>query len=239
MTEWGLTYFDIAAIVFAIIFIAVGISRGFLRELAKLLTWVGSFVCAKLLSVMAEPKVYEYLGVEDRLRESVESLVQKVDLSSVDAARASLEASIEEISVIGPLLTDFVNDNWNITNIVQKASENIQTELADYIMGAIQPVAHDVIEIACFIGIFIIAMIVLGFIIGLIVKGLTSIKLIGGMDKLLGGVLGLAKGALFVVILYSLLFLILSLTGSDYLSLLMESKFFDIVVGIKETLPMA
>ena len=239
MTEWGLTYFDIAAIVFAIIFAIVGISRGFLRELGKLLTWVGSLVAAKLLSVLAEPKVYEYFGIEERLRETVTSLVQSVDLSSVDAARASLEASIEEISVIGPLLTDFVNDNWNITNIVQKASENIQTELADYIMGAIQPVAHDVVEIACFVVIFVLAMIVLGFIIGLVVKGLTSIKLIGGADKVLGAVLGLIKGALFVIILYSLLFLILSLTGSDYLSLLMESKFFDIVLGIKETLPIA
>ena len=239
MTEWGLTYFDIAAIVFAIIFVIVGMSRGFLRELGKLLTWVGSFVAAKILSVMAEPTVYEYLGIDTKLRESIVSLVEKVDLSSVESARATLEASIEEISVVGPLLNDFVEENWNITNIVQKASENIRTELADYILESVQPVAHDIVEIGCFVAIFIIALIVLGFVIGLVVKGLTSIKIIGGTDKLLGGVLGLAKGVLFVFILYSLLFLVLSLTGSDYLSLLMESKFFDIVLGIKETLPIA
>ena len=235
----GINYFDIAAIVFAIIFVIVGMSRGFLRELGKLLTWVGSFVAAKILSVMAEPTVYEYLGIDTKLRESIVSLVEKVDLSSVESARATLEASIEEISVVGPLLNDFVEENWNITNIVQKASENIRTELADYILESVQPVAHDIVEIGCFVAIFIIALIVLGFVIGLVVKGLTSIKIIGGTDKLLGGVLGLAKGVLFVFILYSLLFLVLSLTGSDYLSLLMESKFFDIVLGIKETLPIA
>ena len=239
MTEWGLTYFDIGAIIFAIIFIIVGCSRGFLRELAKLLTWLGSLVGAKILSVLFEPKVYEFLGIDGRLQSSVESVVSKVNFTSLETARASLAASIEEISVVGPLLNGFVEDNWNITDIIQTASATIQTDLRDYIISSIQPVAHDIIEIACFVVLFIILMIVVGFIVGLIVKGLTSIKLIGGADKLLGGVLGLIKGALFVIILYSLIFLVLSLTGSDYLSLFMESKFFDIVLGIKETLPIA
>ena len=56
-------------------------------------------------------------------------------------------------------------------------------------------------------------------------------------NNLLGGILGVVKGALFIIVLYSLLFVVLSITGSEYLSVLMDSKFFDIVVGIKNVIP--
>ena len=76
-------------------------------------------------------------------------------------------------------------------------------------------------------------------IVNIVIRGLTSVKIVGVANNLLGGALGVVKGCLFMIILYSLAFVILSVSGSEYLTVLMDSKFFDIVVGIKDILPSA
>lgn len=238
MTELGLSYFDIAAIVFIVLFLWLGIKRGFLQELGKIVSMIISLVGAKILSYPIEPKMYEILGVEEKLVINVQKIVDNVDFTSLESARDTLTVGLNDMPIVGQLINGLVEDNWNITNIIQKASATIQTELSDYILESIRPVVHNILNMACFIGIFIILYFIVSIIVGIIVNGLTSIKVIGSTDKLLGGLIGLVKGCLFIIILYSVLFLALSLSGSEYLQILMDSKFFDIVIGIKDVIPV-
>lgn len=237
MSELGLTYFDIIAIVFVLLFVFLGISRGLMKELGKIAVWVCSLLGAKVLSFPLESTVYNFLEVDSKLLARVTDIVDKVDFTTVTSARNTLSNGLDNMSVLGPLLKGFTDDNWGITDIVQKGSANAETELIEYVMEGIQPIAHNVVNIGTFVGLFVILFVVLTVVISIIVNGLTSIKIVGAVDNLLGGAIGLIKGCLFIIILYSLLFVVLSVTDSNSLSTLMDSKFFDIVVGIKDILP--
>ena len=59
----GLTFFDIGAIVFIVLFLFMGMASGFLKEIGRIITWAGSLIGAKVLSYIVEPKVYDFLKV--------------------------------------------------------------------------------------------------------------------------------------------------------------------------------
>lgn len=233
----GLTFFDIGAIVFLLIFLVMGLARGFLKEISKIVIWAGSLIGAKILAYPVEPKVYEFLKIGEELKLNITRVVENVDFTSLESLRRTLEAGLENVSLIGPLLDGLVKENWTITDIYQKGSATMQTDLIKYIMEEVEPIAHNVVSIGTFVGLFVILLFVLTVIVNLIIRGVTSVKIVGAADNLLGGVLGAIKGCLFIIIFYSLAFVILSVSGSEYLSVLMDSKFFDIVVGIKDILP--
>ena len=162
-----------------------------------------------------------------------------MDFTSLESLRRSLEVGLEKISLVGPLLDGLVKENWNITDIYQKGSATMQTDLIKYIMDVVEPIAHNIVNIGTFVGLFVILFFVLTVIVNIVIRGLTSVKIVGVANNLLGGALGVVNGCLFIIILYSLAFVILSVSGSEYLTVLMDSKFFDIVVGIKDILPSA
>jgi uncharacterized membrane protein required for colicin V production len=239
MAGLGLTFFDIGAIVFLLIFLVVGMVNGFLKEISKIIIWAGSLIGAKILTYTVEPIVYNFLKVGEELKLNITRVVENVDFTSLESLRRSLEAGLEDVSLIGPLLDGLVQENWTITDIYQKGSATMQSDLIKYIMDAVDPIAHNVVGLGTFVGLFVILMFVLTIVVNLIIRGVTSVKIVGVADNLLGGVLGAVKGCLFFVIFYSLAFVILSVSGSEYLTVLMDSKFFDIVVGIKDILPSA
>ena len=237
MTELGLTYFDIFAIIAIVVFLIIGLSRGFLKELSKILCWVISLIGAKILSYPVEPEMYKFLKVEETLRANISDVVSKVDFTNLETVRGTLSRNISSIPGVGPLLDGFVKDNWNITEMVQKGSANISRELENYLMDSLEPLAHQILNIAVFVGLFIILMIVVSIILSVLTNLFTSIKLVGAANSLLGGVLGIVKGVIFIAILYSLLFVVLSYNGSNYLSILMDSRLFDILLGIGKYIP--
>lgn len=237
MAELGLTYFDIAAIVFLLIFVFVGMSRGFLKELGKIIAWVVSLLGAKILVNIVEPMVYEFLDIKNELLLNLNKVIDKVDFTSIETLRNSLERELDSVSLVGPLLDGITENNWGITDIYQTGSATMRTELVNYIMETIEPIAHNVVSIGCFVGLFFVLLLISSIVVSIVIRGLNSLKIVGTADKLLGAGIGLVKGCLFFIILYSLCFIVLSITGSEYLSVLMDSKFFDIFVGIKDILP--
>lgn len=237
MAELGLSIFDLVAIGFVLVFLLVGLSRGFAKELSSILTWIASLIGAKILSYPVSTFLYTQMGITEKLKSQVTHIVENLDFSNLDALRNSMSDGLETIPIIGSFLTDFAEGNWNITEIFQSGSTRVQTELIEVIMEGVEPLAHNVMNIASFVIVFIVLFIVVSIVLSLLVSTLTSIKIIGVANNLLGGILGVVKGALFIIVLYSLLFVVLSITGSEYLSVLMDSKFFDIVVGIKNVIP--
>lgn len=235
----GLTFFDIGAIIFIVLFLFMGMASGFLKEIGRIITWAGSLIGAKVLAYIVEPKVYDFLKVGQELKLNVTTVVENLDFTSLESLRRSLEVGLEKISLVGPLLDGLVKENWNITDIYQKGSATMQTDLIKYIMDVVEPIAHNIVNIGTFVGLFVILFFVLTVIVNIVIRGLTSVKMVGVANNLLGGALGVVKGCLFMIILYSLAFVILSVSGSEYLTVLMDSKFFDIVVGIKDILPSA
>lgn len=232
-----LTYFDIGGIIIILIFLFIGLSRGFLKELSKIICCLISLIGAKILSFPVENVAYKFLHIGEELNARITNVVGSVDFSSLESVRGTLSDGLASIPAVGPLLNNFVEENWNITEIVQKGSANIQSELVKLLMDSLEPIAHQILNIAVFIVLFIVLMIVSSIIFSLLTNIFTSLKIVGAVNALLGGLMGLIKGIVLVGILYSLLFIVLSMSSSEYLSVLMNSRFFDILLGIGKYLP--
>lgn len=237
LSELGLTYIDLVGLICIILFFCIGYARGFITEFLKLGSWVLSLIGAKLLAYPLEGTVYNFFKINEKLDLKLTEIVSQLNFSSVETVRTSLDSSLSNLPFVGKLLNDIVYNNWNLTDIIQKASVNIQKELVNSLHIGIEPIIHSFLHIVVFVVLFFVLMVVTNILLGFLRNVFTSIKIVGGVDKLLGGVFGIIKGLIFFVILYFVLFLVLSLSGSDYLSVLMSSRFYDIFIGIGDVIP--
>lgn len=237
LSEFGLTYIDLVGLICIILFFCIGYARGFITEFLKLGSWVLSLIGAKLLAYPLEGVVYNFLKINEKLDLKLTEIVSDLNFSSIETVRVSLESGLSNIPFVGKLLNDIVYNNWDLTDIIQTASVNIQKELVASLHSSIEPIIHSFLHIVVFVILFFVLMLITTFVLGLVRSSFTSIKIVGGVDKLLGGVFGLIKGVIFFVLLYFVLFLILSASGSDYLSVLMSSRFYDIFLGVGSMIP--
>ena len=156
MSELGLTYFDVGALCVVVICLFVGISNGFLRELGKVIVWIFSLVGSKILSILAEPVLYDKLNIHDKLLTELNKIIDLVDFSTIDTMRESLENSLESLFLVGGLLKDITKNNWGVTNLYQTGSLEIKNALIEVLLKDIEPIAHYVLNICCFVVIFLI-----------------------------------------------------------------------------------
>lgn len=237
MGELGLTFFDIGALILVLIFSIIGVKQGFIRGFIRLITWLISLIGAKILAYPCTDIVYESLGIRDNLIKNISQVIESVDFTSIESARNTLDSGLSSLSGIGPFIKGYVSDSWNITDILQTGASDIQSQLLNALLEVIEPIFYQIVQIGVSIGLFVLLMIVLSVIFSLFSNILTSVKLIGALDSLLGLILGAIKGIIVVVILYMLIFVILSVSGSESLSLFMNSKFFDVIIGMKNFVP--
>ena len=228
---------DFIFIVFLVIFALCGFKRGFLQELFKLLKWLFSYVGAKLLTSSVSLYLYEFLKVEEKLTNKVTEMVSSLDFSSLDGLRTTIEVGLTDIPLLGGYVGKALEKNWNLTELYQSGVADIQSKLIDLIMGEITPTAISFMESVTFILLFLLLIIIIGIIFDSIVRITHNSKLLGGADKLLGGVLGALKGVIIFILVFAILYLIASLTSSEYLLTLQSSRFFDIVNGMFNIIP--
>lgn len=228
---------DIVFIVILLIFAMGGFKRGFLQELFKLLKWLFSYVGAKLLTSSVSLYLYEFFKIETHLNNKVTEMVGSLDFSSLDNLRTTIEVGLSEIPLLGGYVSKVLEQNWNLTELYQSGVADIQSKLVTLIMNEITPTAMSFMESVTFILLFLLLIIILGIIFNAIIKITHNSKLLGGADKLLGGVLGAIKGVIIFILVFAILYLIASLTSSEYLSTLQASRFFDIVNGMFNIIP--
>lgn len=237
MGELGLTFFDVGALLFILIFSIMGIKRGFFKEFSKLFGWLIALVGSKILAYPLTEVVYNFFKVHEKLLIKLSEIMNKVDFTSLESARKTLSDGLETITGIGPFLNGYVEDAWSITEILQSGTTSMQTELTNALMKVIEPIAMQIVQIATFTGLFIILMIIISIILSLMNNTISSLKMGAAINGLLGGVLGFIKGCFFIFIVYGAIFIVLSLVGSESLTIFMDSKLFDIIVGMKDVIP--
>ena len=224
---------DIIFIVFLVIFALCGFKRGFLQELFKLLKWLFSYVGAKLLTSSVSLYLYEFFKIEEKLTNKVTEMVSSLDFSSLEGLRTTIEVGLTDIPLLGSYVGKALEKNWNLTELYQSGVADIQSKLMD----EITPTAISFMESVTFILLFLLLIIIIGIIFDSIVRITHNSKLLGGADKLLGGVLGALKGVIIFILVFAILYLIASLTSSEYLLTLQSSRFFDIVNGMFNIIP--
>lgn len=237
MGDLGLTFFDIGALLLVLIFSIIGVKQGFIRGLVHLITWLISFVGSKIFAYPITGIVYDGLGIKENLVKNINQVLDKVDFTSIETARNTLDNGLSSLSGVGPFIKGYVQDAWSITDILQTGASDIHTQLLNALLEVIEPIFYQVVQIGVSIGLFILLMIILSVVFSLFTNVLTSVKLVNTLDSLLGLILGCLKGVIVVVILYMLVFVILSVSESESLSMFMSSKFFDIIIGMNNFIP--
>lgn len=228
---------DIGFLVILLIFALCGFKRGFLQELFKLLKWLFSYVGAKILTSSVSLYLYGLLGIEEKLTNKVTEMVSALDFSSLDGLKTTIEVGLTEIPLLGGYVGQVMEKNWNLTDLYQSGVADMQSKLVTLIMNEITPTAISFMESVTFILLFLLLIIIIGIIFDSIIKITHNSKLLGGADKLLGGVLGGIKGVIIFILVFAILYFIASLTSSEYLSTLQASRFFDIINGMFNIIP--
>lgn len=237
MESIGLTLFDVIGIVFIFSFLIYGFIRGFLKEVSGLLSWIISLVCAKMLSFTVGEKLYAVFNIHDKIVAEINSIVDKADFSTLDNLRNSLNKGIENLSFVGKFIGDFVKTKWDITSIYQSGAVDVKSKIVDTLVVSVEPTVKYVMELLAFIILFIILIILTSVILKVLTRVFEKIPLVGTVNNLLGAVAGTIKGIILFVILFATSFVVLSLTGSEWIGVLKESRFFELIIGLRYVLP--
>lgn len=201
---------DLILVGIILFFVIISAKRGFVRTAIEL---VGFFL-ALYLSITFSGIVAE--GVYD-------TFVKEPLVKQVDEKVGGLETSIVNYNKAFDSLPDFVKDkaeNYGLSSsglaeelINNQDGKGFSETIVDY---AAKPIVTNVIKVALYIILFIVLSFVFKFLARILNK-LFSIPIIGGLNRTLGGIFGLAKGTIIAAAICIAISIIVSLTENGVL----------------------
>lgn len=199
-------------IIVAIILIVALISakQGFVRVLIEVVGFVLALLLAFSISAPLADVTYQKF-VEPKI---VESGTESVNLST--------NQTVDEM---WKKLPDFVTDNADTLGISKKAlaqslnessGDGMTAVLKDISQRVIKPIATNVIEMIFSIILIIIFMFIVK-ILAKVINKMFSFSVVGKLNHFLGGIIGIAKGGIFAILVCEILLLVISFTGGVWI----------------------
>jgi len=195
--------FLIDIIILAILVITVFISakRGFVRTAIELLGFILAFIISTNLGAALADLTYDKAIEPPIINVVVENGTEEVG-SAVDKVWESLPDIISDnaefFGVSKDYLTQKLNDGTQIT----------ETVLTDISQNSIKPIVSRFLSTLYTLIIFVILLVIVGFLSKFINK-LFSFSIIGKLNRFLGGLIGIPKGIVYVLIFCLVLNLVL------------------------------
>lgn len=186
---------DIVVCLIILVFVIMDASKGFSRRVIKVFGTFLSIILGVLFCSQMASFLQDKFGLVATLTETVSGGVTGLlgDLANTTLAEAT-EGSLESGNVMGFLI-----------KIILEAKNNPEIPMNTTLNQVVAPtIAYYVACAISFIGLFILFKI-LFFLLGVILKQLQKIKVIGVTDKLLGAVLGVVEGIISVQTLIMIL----------------------------------
>jgi len=192
---------DAAIILLLILFIFLGVRRGFVKTIIKLVGTLAAMVVAALLSAAVAAFIFDSFisanianAIEDKIRESGGSITESVG-NFVEEMPAPVAQAIKS----------FVGEPEDMVKAVNGAThERITGE--DIVRCAIRPVAVFLLRIVAFIILFIAAMIAV-FFVSRILDRVMKLPALNQINKVLGGVAGAVQGVFVIFALAAFLYI--------------------------------
>ena len=196
-------------IIVAIILIVALISakQGFVRVLIEVVGFVLALLLAFSISVPLADTTYQQPKIVESGSESVN------------------QSTNQTVDKMWENLPDFVTDNADTLGISKKALAQSLNEssgdgtaavLKDVSQRVVKPIATNVIEMIFSIILIIIFMFIVKILAKLINK-MFSFSVIGKLNHFLGGIIGIAKGGIFAILVCEILLLVISFTGGVWI----------------------
>lgn len=186
---------DVALIVIVLIFALIGLKKGFLKSFLSLFNWVVCLVVSIWLAKYIANWVGSWFGMENAISGKISSAIVGVnaELGNSVSSFGSKDAILNACAGMNGILKQLINMIFSSAN-VDFTSEVPVAEFA----GA--GVAHICVLAISAILLFIVIKIVLA-ILGKLFDNIARTKILGGLNRALGFVFGLVKGACIVIII--------------------------------------
>ena len=200
---------DILAIALAIVFLIVGIHRGFIKSIVRLLGFAASMIASALISSPVATWLYNTF-LHDRMELAVSEKVQQGVADAAQTLNEQIQAITESLpDFLQNLLTVFGDNAQSVSGTAQPNDSLVPTVMDN----VVAPVCTALLQIIVFLVLFLILFFVVQLLGKLLDKIFSNIPVIKQLNGLLGGALGLAEGALVVFVLCAALQLYVSLAG--------------------------
>ncbi|MBQ9939097.1 MAG: CvpA family protein [Oscillospiraceae bacterium] len=186
--------YDLVLVVLAIIFICLGRKCGALKMLFLLIGSAVAVVAATFLSSYTADFLFVGFLRDELLGSVTNALPDSHDLQELLTAVSSDSPAV---SASLKLLLNFSTHTAKLDSLIASAAENTAVTIVDTF---ISPIVIALLQSVT----FILYLVVISFLIKLIAKSLglvNKVPVIGGINRFLGGVFGLAFAALVVLVL--------------------------------------
>ena len=247
---------DIVLVAIVVITIFLGVKRGFVKSLVGLVSTAIIIAVAVLATSPLTQLIVAGTNLDDQLAETLEQpLAEKlpnayatVYYTDYDNDPVTDVELVYKIDGEEHLFNEIFDDNAiikqlglvklirpSVEKILEQQAQNENIDLDDYsntisfVDGVTVPIATAIITVIVFIALLIVTKIVLWILLKIFKKIVSRLYIAHFIDKMLGGIFGLAMGALLVLILLPILQLLSPLSFmepvNDFLDKSVVTKF--------------
>ena len=206
---------DLILIAIIAIFVFISAKRGFVRTVIEFVGYFLAIYLAFSISGVLADTIYT-TAIEPKI---VESVAEKVTVSS----SAGIDHVANEIWSSLPEFVQNTAENFDITsNTLKTALENnfnntsSEQLVKNATVAVVKPIVVPLIKTILSVLLFIVLMFIVRFLAKFLNK-LFSLPLIGGLNKSLGGIIGLLKGLIFAFLFVVAILFIMSFTENGFL----------------------
>lgn len=207
---------DLIIVAIVGIFIIKSAKHGFVRTVVELVGYFLAIYIAFTAGGILADSVYDF-AIEPSI---VESVADKITLS----ADSCTDDVVDEVWHSLPDFIVHTAENFNVTshtlkNTLDKSiiTHSSSTQIAQSVSTTVvRPIAVPLIKTIFSIVLFIVLMFVVK-ILARIINKVFSLPIIGGLNKTLGGVIGLFKGLIFAFVFVTVILFIMSFFENGFL----------------------
>lgn len=187
----------LGVVAFLAIMFLIGYRNGMIKVLLSFVATIIAFLLSILLAGPCETFIKESTPVYDNLKKQMTEYVSEYISAEVDTSDIELQKdAIGELKLPSSIKNKLINSNTadeKLSMGVDTFSEYLATSLADI-----------VVEVLAVLVLFVIIKLILRIIISLL-NIVSHLPIIHGINKMLGGIVGLAEGVIIIWIICLLL----------------------------------
>ena len=203
---------DAIIILIILLFVFLSAKKGFVRTLIEVVGFVAALVIAFTFSSPIANTIYDKM-----IQPSVVKTVENVASDGISKATSAVDAVWDKMPTFITESNFFDLSKETITTTVQNQATNETAQLAQSISDSfVKPATTKLLSVL----ISVILVVILLFVVKILAKYINKLftfSIVGDINKTLGGVLGLVKGAAVAVIFCLVISLILSFTKDGFL----------------------
>ena len=199
---------DLGIVALVVLFAVAGYKKGLIVALVNVAGTVIACAVSPLLSSALSTAVYT-------------NLIQNEILEAVEKAAEGLPLNAENIEKAGEVLTKLPNSICNMLSFLGVKSEQLASEmdktsleLPQLVESLVRPNAVRLISTILTVVLFILISVGLKYAAHLATKALEAVKL-GNVNKLLGGVFGIAESAFIIMMATLLIYFVMMFMSPD------------------------